>query len=58
MVYASKEVKENALASEGQRSLSTRDKNHSKSICVPSPLSVKQAAEITFPHENVEPPRA
>ena len=28
--------------------LQTRDKNHSKSICVPWPLSVKQAAKITF----------
>ena len=49
-LYASKEVKENALASEHVRRQiwPTRNKNHSKSICVPWPLSVKQAAKITF----------
>ena len=30
------------------RILSTRNKNHSKSMCVPWPLSVKQEAKITF----------
>ena len=49
-LYASKEVKENALASEHVRRQirPTRNKNHSKSICVPWPLSVKQAAKIAF----------
>ena len=49
-LHASKEVKENAVASEHARRQirPTRNKNHSKSICVPWPLSVKQAAKITF----------
>ena len=46
MFYASKEVKENALASEGK---SCRPETKTTiNRCVPSPLIVKQVAEITF----------
>ena len=44
-VYASKEVKENALASEGK---SCRPGTKIKSIRLPWPLSLKQAAKISF----------
>ena len=45
-LYASKEVKENALASEDK---SCRPETKTTvNRCVPRPLSVKQAAKITF----------
>ena len=44
----SKEVEENALASDGKSSIiSTRNNNLRKSICVSRPLSMKQVAKIT-----------
>ena len=46
-LYASKEVKENALASEG-KSCRPENNNYSQSICMSWPLSVKHAAKITF----------
>ena len=46
-VYASKEVKENALASEG-KSCRPENNNYSQSIYMSWPLSVKHAAKITF----------
>ena len=47
-LYVSKEVKENALASEGKSSIMpTRSNNLRKSICVSSPLTMKQVAKIT-----------
>ena len=42
-----KEVKENALASEG-KSCRPENNNYSQSICISWPLSVKHAAKITF----------
>ena len=47
-LYVSKEVKENALASEGKSSvMPTKNNNPRKSICVSRPVSMKQAAKIT-----------
>ena len=46
-LYASKEAKENALASEG-KSCRPENNNYSQSICMSWPLSVKHAAKITF----------
>ena len=46
-LYASKEVKENALASEG-KSCRTENNNYRQSICMSWPLDVKHAAKITF----------
>ena len=43
-LYVSKEVKENALVSEGKSCRS--ETNRGKSICVSRPLSMKQAARI------------
>ena len=46
-LYASKEAKENALASEG-KSCRPENNNYSQSICMSWPLSVKHATKITF----------
>ena len=47
-LYVSKEVKENALSSEGKSSIMlARNNNLRKSICVSRSLSMKQAAKIT-----------
>ena len=47
-LYVSKEVEENALASDGKSSIiPTRNNNLRKSICVSRPLSMKQVAKIT-----------
>ena len=47
-LYLSKEVKENALVSEGKSLIMPiRNNNLRKSICVSRPLSMTQAAKIT-----------
>ena len=47
-LYTSKEIKENALASEGKSCRPETITTNSKSICVSWPLSMKHAAKITF----------